>query len=418
MSGSEKATTPRAMNQPQVKKMPTNMNAEQIKMLTALMGQSIRKFIYNYDRLNDQQKSMVKLKQKLSFSVYEAMDDLGCAGSNESIITYLKEKLKKNKTRESLIAGELIKKYVTFREDIDPTEAVDLVFRKVDKILKELPRTRVLNERWSKYIERWRKRKQEGKKENKESQQAEKVEQMKDARSTLYGLTEAMDKPQLTAEEGSVPETPRKANVNKIKGEKAMTVLIIFTLRHKLRVEKSGMGLVSEGSILIYWFMRRVVNTPVAKKVIEEEVGFTSAYEDWKEGQGHNQEQLGLAVSGDTPVEPMDWYEEGGVVLSPHGGKFFEGRERIEISIYEASAKEELKHLVKAINWPAKLCSKESAVFVAEEEEEEEEFDPEGLIDIAANLDVDVNEHRKRMTEKLFKIVNNLGLEVFEGSEK
>eukprot|EP00924_Labyrinthula_sp_SR-Ha-C_P007314 augustus_masked-scaffold_8-processed-gene-14.100-mRNA-1 protein AED:1.00 eAED:1.00 QI:0/0/0/0/1/1/2/0/656 len=655
MSGSEKATTPRAMNQAQVKKMLTDMNAEQMKMLTALMGnimnqmpeiselkdfsvENIKKFIYHYERLNEQQRNVVELKQKLSFSVYEAMDDLGRTGSNEAIITYLKEKLKKNRTREDLTAVELMRKYVVFREDIDPFEVVDLVFKKVDKILKELlegsklkpkqiakaifsilpgyiwvrnkdlemrgdlegkdkrplkkyvlscippmhliekskmlanmevgvrkmgsedqvyvekylclycycfghheqrcwmkkqgkprsekPETRVLNERWNKYIERWKKKKQEEKKKNEEPQQVEKVEQAGDTHSILSGLTEAMNRTQLTAEEESSPGTPRNSNMNKIKGEEgydgvdhiqyvnelfgsdmmlktmrnevvkeiengpqeikysrvqrdaevrvqingekevcfalldsgafrsAMNIELkpfctevlelensikvvaaggstyevtevgyleevklfldsnvyflldvyamildvekwddiiigndvlkkhrldpVSALRHKLRAERGGVKHIGEGSVLADWFMRKVVNAPVVTKVIEEEEDFTGAYEEWKRNQGFNQGQVELIDGGDTVEEPADWCDEWGAHISM------------------TSAEEELGHLVRAINWPAKLCNDEPVGFDADEKEEEE-LDPDGLIDIGANLDVDVKEDRKRM---------------------
>eukprot|EP00924_Labyrinthula_sp_SR-Ha-C_P010537 snap_masked-scaffold_70-processed-gene-0.70-mRNA-1 protein AED:1.00 eAED:1.00 QI:0/-1/0/0/-1/1/1/0/177 len=67
------------------------------------------------------------------------MEALGKTVSNESIIKYLKEKLKKNKIREDLTIGEMIKKYVEFIEDIEPEEAVELIFIKVSKLVAELP---------------------------------------------------------------------------------------------------------------------------------------------------------------------------------------------------------------------------------------------------------------------------------------
>eukprot|EP00924_Labyrinthula_sp_SR-Ha-C_P000196 snap_masked-scaffold_39-processed-gene-2.6-mRNA-1 protein AED:1.00 eAED:1.00 QI:0/-1/0/0/-1/1/1/0/179 len=157
MSGVEKKeTTPRAMNQAQMKKMLQELNEDHMKILTTLMGtlvnqtseieelgdfsvEGIEKFLYQYERLSDQQKTEVKLKQKISFKVYEAMEALGKTKSNESIIKYLKEKLKKNKIREDLTVGEMIKKYVEFREDIEPEEAVELAFIKVSKLVTELP---------------------------------------------------------------------------------------------------------------------------------------------------------------------------------------------------------------------------------------------------------------------------------------
>eukprot|EP00924_Labyrinthula_sp_SR-Ha-C_P005585 snap_masked-scaffold_140-processed-gene-0.3-mRNA-1 protein AED:1.00 eAED:1.00 QI:0/-1/0/0/-1/1/1/0/212 len=157
MSGVEKKeTTPRAMNQAQMKKMLQELNEDHMKILTTLMGtlvnqtpeieelgdssvEGIEKFLYQYERLSDHQKTVVKLKQRISFKVYEAMEALGKTVSNESIIKYLKEKLKKNKIREDLTIGEMIKKYVEFREDIEPEEAVELVFIKVSKLVAELP---------------------------------------------------------------------------------------------------------------------------------------------------------------------------------------------------------------------------------------------------------------------------------------
>eukprot|EP00924_Labyrinthula_sp_SR-Ha-C_P014154 snap_masked-scaffold_77-processed-gene-0.34-mRNA-1 protein AED:1.00 eAED:1.00 QI:0/-1/0/0/-1/1/1/0/397 len=114
------------------------MQAE-ISTLESFTLRSMEKFIYQYERINEDQRKYVMLRQKLGKLVYKQMECLGCLGSNDEIINAIKKKIVRVKVEDAGSAEGLIRKQVVFKKEMDEEEAVEVLFQEVEEVLSLLP---------------------------------------------------------------------------------------------------------------------------------------------------------------------------------------------------------------------------------------------------------------------------------------
>eukprot|EP00924_Labyrinthula_sp_SR-Ha-C_P000042 augustus_masked-scaffold_60-processed-gene-0.71-mRNA-1 protein AED:0.69 eAED:0.69 QI:0/-1/0/1/-1/1/1/0/2071 len=114
------------------------MQAE-ISILESFTLRSMEKFIYQYERINEDQRKYVMLRQKLGKLVYKQMECLGCLGSNDEIINAIKKKIVRLKVEDAGSAEGLIRKQVVFKKEMDEEEAVEVLFQEVEEVLSLLP---------------------------------------------------------------------------------------------------------------------------------------------------------------------------------------------------------------------------------------------------------------------------------------
>eukprot|EP00924_Labyrinthula_sp_SR-Ha-C_P007119 augustus_masked-scaffold_8-processed-gene-9.19-mRNA-1 protein AED:1.00 eAED:1.00 QI:0/0/0/0/1/1/7/0/774 len=469
-----------------MKKMLQELNEDHMKILTTLtltlvnqtpeieeLGdfsvEVIEKFLYQYEHLSDQQKAVIKLKQRIYFKIHEAMEALGKTVSNESIIKYLKEKLKKNKIREDLTIGEMIKKYVEFREDIEPGEVVELVFIKVSKLVTELPSSVKIKPKqiakaifsilpnyiWVRHKDLETRNCLESKvrknlkkyilsrippkhviaraKEMNNNNFAGIEEDRNDA-SIIIDLTEAMNRTQISMDGVKHSEDTRIAQLNEIKegedyerdhiqhanelfGDDIMMnclaekntvagfqyevhewddIIIgngvlryrcldpISALRSKMQASRVEVKVMKWSCPLVGWFLKDLASVKKTTAMYEEDVNWYREVEEWK---GERVLKLGKLE-----VERDD--DDVEYILPPE---------------------EEFGQMVRAISWPAKLCSDEPVNFSPEDEEGD--FDTDGKIDVGANLEVSREEDKKTITAKLLTMMRYFDLKVFNNSE-
>eukprot|EP00924_Labyrinthula_sp_SR-Ha-C_P003349 augustus_masked-scaffold_15-processed-gene-6.56-mRNA-1 protein AED:1.00 eAED:1.00 QI:0/0/0/0/1/1/3/0/1302 len=114
------------------------MQAE-ISILESFTLRSMEKFIYQYERINENQRKYVMLRQKLGKLVYKQMECLGCLSSNDEIINAIKKKIIRLKVEDAGSAEGLIRKQVVFKKEMDEEEAVEVLFQEVEEVLSLLP---------------------------------------------------------------------------------------------------------------------------------------------------------------------------------------------------------------------------------------------------------------------------------------
>eukprot|EP00924_Labyrinthula_sp_SR-Ha-C_P010525 augustus_masked-scaffold_70-processed-gene-0.101-mRNA-1 protein AED:1.00 eAED:1.00 QI:0/0/0/0/1/1/3/0/726 len=107
--------------------------------LNSLNVGDIEDFLFQYERLTEEQKSLISVAQKLSRKVFQHLKFLGKTDTDQDIIKYLKEKIQQEKTRDLKSAEDLIKKYIYFNEDILEEQAIFIMFKEVDELLDIMP---------------------------------------------------------------------------------------------------------------------------------------------------------------------------------------------------------------------------------------------------------------------------------------
>eukprot|EP00924_Labyrinthula_sp_SR-Ha-C_P003155 augustus_masked-scaffold_15-processed-gene-0.43-mRNA-1 protein AED:1.00 eAED:1.00 QI:0/0/0/0/1/1/2/0/2053 len=114
------------------------MQAE-ISILERFTLRSMEKFIYQYERISENQRKYVMLRQKLGKLVYKQMECLDCLSSNEEIIGAIKKKIIRLKVEDAGSAEGLIRKQVVFKKEMDEEEAVEFLFQEVEEVISLLP---------------------------------------------------------------------------------------------------------------------------------------------------------------------------------------------------------------------------------------------------------------------------------------
>eukprot|EP00924_Labyrinthula_sp_SR-Ha-C_P001778 snap_masked-scaffold_64-processed-gene-0.73-mRNA-1 protein AED:1.00 eAED:1.00 QI:0/-1/0/0/-1/1/1/0/352 len=107
--------------------------------LNSLNVGDIEDFLFQYERLTEEQKSLISVAQKLSRKVFQHLKFLGKTDSDQDIIKYLKDKVQQEKRKDLKSAEDLIKKYIYFNEDILEEEAIVIMFKEVDELLDIMP---------------------------------------------------------------------------------------------------------------------------------------------------------------------------------------------------------------------------------------------------------------------------------------
>eukprot|EP00924_Labyrinthula_sp_SR-Ha-C_P012219 snap_masked-scaffold_10-processed-gene-0.47-mRNA-1 protein AED:1.00 eAED:1.00 QI:0/0/0/0/1/1/2/0/291 len=107
--------------------------------LNSLNVGDIEDFLFQYERLTEEQKSLISVAQKLSRKVFQHLKFLGKTDTDQDIIKYLKEKVQREKTKDLKSAEDLIKKYIYFNEDILEEEVIVIMFKQVDELLNIMP---------------------------------------------------------------------------------------------------------------------------------------------------------------------------------------------------------------------------------------------------------------------------------------
>eukprot|EP00924_Labyrinthula_sp_SR-Ha-C_P000149 snap_masked-scaffold_39-processed-gene-2.5-mRNA-1 protein AED:1.00 eAED:1.00 QI:0/-1/0/1/-1/1/1/0/441 len=158
----------------------------------------------------------------------------------------------------------------------------------------------------------------------------------------------------------------------------------ISALRSKMQSTKAEVKVMERSCPLVDWFLEEVASVKKMTAMYEEDVNWFREVEEWKDGRVLKLEKLEVEKDDDD-VE---------YILPPE---------------------EEFEQMVRAISWPAKLCSDEPVNLSPEDEEED--FDTDGKIDVGANLDVSREEDKKRIAAKLLTMMSSLDLKVFNNSE-
>eukprot|EP00924_Labyrinthula_sp_SR-Ha-C_P004893 snap_masked-scaffold_1-processed-gene-15.22-mRNA-1 protein AED:1.00 eAED:1.00 QI:0/-1/0/0/-1/1/1/0/413 len=110
-----------------------------IHVLEKLETEDIKRFIYEYERMDDSEKKEICLKRKLGEEVFGFLEGLGKTGTSEDIIAMLKELLKDEQMPELRVPEVLIRENIKFNHQLKDEYAVTILFKQVDKLLAEMP---------------------------------------------------------------------------------------------------------------------------------------------------------------------------------------------------------------------------------------------------------------------------------------
>eukprot|EP00924_Labyrinthula_sp_SR-Ha-C_P014222 snap_masked-scaffold_59-processed-gene-0.42-mRNA-1 protein AED:1.00 eAED:1.00 QI:0/-1/0/0/-1/1/1/0/143 len=82
--------------------------------LNSLNVGDIEDFLFQYERLTEEQKNLISVAQKLSRKLSQYLKFLGKTDTDQDIIKYLKEKVQQEKTKDLKSTEDLIKKIYLF----------------------------------------------------------------------------------------------------------------------------------------------------------------------------------------------------------------------------------------------------------------------------------------------------------------